>query len=162
MRVGELIQIVEATLGEGGRQQHRPDDLAQGSAVPINALESSLQHSSLVYGMAPIAQVLRLLRKHIYLRQGKFLLETHRVQEAQTNLSKLLQRARSGDSQLVGGFQKGGDPVLVISVAQLAEVIGDAMNAQSLVDLLPASRLPLCEELPVAEGAPASPSAVQL
>ena len=127
MQADKLLKMMRKLLAEG-HQQPLSDDQAEGSMSSINALKSAFQQRSLLYGIAPITQVLRLPRRHIFQRQGELLLETHRVQEAQTDLRKRLQRARSGRSQLVGGFQIGGEPVSVISVALLVEFIANGLR----------------------------------
>lgn len=162
----ELLDVLQDTLGTNINYQNKTDDdmvnNEQSSTVSINALEPVFKKSSSLYGIEPIARILKLLEKHIIANQGGVFIESHKVHDASTNLSQLLSKARLGESQLVGGFQKNAGPVLVISVEQLADVIGVVMNKKSLVDMLPASRDPLYEELTLPVGAPASSMAVKL
>jgi fructose-specific phosphotransferase system component IIB len=133
------------------------------AGVSISVLENSIARSSQRYGRAIPAALIRLLKGSIFMSRNnlEYRVSSVKVHEASTHLSRLLEKARSGEVQLVGGY-KQGSPVMVISLDQFAEELGHAMSGQSIVDLLPASRPPLNETLPLGCGRRASESAVLL
>ena len=145
LTIAQLLRQVDVTSPDNA------EAAGQRSFAPIRALEPALQFSRERYGMRLVEQMIRLLRGHIARRNDEMVVETLKVQNASTDFSKVLKRARAGHYQLVGGFQKGSEPVMVISLEKLAEVIGQVMVEQSVVDLLP-DRPPLAEPLPLAVG----------
>jgi len=161
----DLLEFVQRAVADEIRhdQPRGSGTMEQTGAVSLGVLRTVYDRCRTLYGDAPFDHVLRrVLQEHLIPQQDQLLIESHRVQEATRNFSRLLRDARSGHSQVVGGYQQGSDPVVMMSVEQLVELVGDAMKKRSIADLLPASRPPLNQVLTLTEGAPASPSAVEL
>ncbi|HFD87594.1 MAG TPA: hypothetical protein ENJ35_07955 [Gammaproteobacteria bacterium] len=143
------------------------DGLAQNASHSMGArleiLESIYDRCSDRYGDEPFRYVMtHVLKKHLVMQRNELMLDSHRVQEASRQLSRLLRETRLGESQVVGGYQRNSDPVVMISIEKLVELVADVMKTRSIRDLLPDSRPPLKQALPLPEGRPASDKAVEL
>ena len=157
----DTVNITQFLSETAGVESYQTREMGRISFAPAKALEPALRFSRERFGIPLMEQMVNILRAHLIRRDDKLLVETLKVQDASTSFSKVCQRARDGQYQLVGGFQKGSEPVMVISLQQLAEVIGHVMEEHSLVDLLP-NRPPLDEPLPLTTGDRATSSAVTL
>ena len=132
-------------------------------SVKLNTLDAAYQRCQERYGEAPFRHVIkRVLSEHIFRQGNNLCIESYRVQDAGNNISQLLRETRLGHSQVLGGYRANMDPVVMISVEQLIDLVGDAMTHNSMADLLPASRPPITEALALSEGVSASTDAVEL
>ena len=155
-------RTAEQNVRKGDRYGGEP---VEGSppGVRYDVLAAAYERCVRQYGERPFAHVVtHVLAHNLFLRDHAIHIQSHRVKDAQDNISWLLGEARSGHPSMFGGYQKDRGPVVMMSVDQLIDLVGDAMTRRSMADLLPASLPVIHEPLEVAPGAPANAAAVGL
>ena len=171
MSYKEFIEIGYMALDEKRVERRvRKDDSCVGEpdegkarGVTFEVLAEAYERCVHLYGERPFVHVVRhVLAHNLFLRDDAVRIQSHRVQDAQDNMSRLLHEARAGHPSMFGGYQKDMGPVVMMSVDQLIDLVGDVMNRRSMADLLPAGRSAIDEPLEIVPGTPANAEAVEL
>lgn len=157
-----LEQIVQSQINVSKETGEGESD--DSKTISLDILDEVLEFSCEKYGnSSAFSYVIKEVFEELLVRKSdQWMIESNLVQEAAKDLSKHLGAARLGHTPVIGGFQKNSDPVIMMSIERLFYLVGDAMNKKTLVNLLPASRPPLSEDLDLTSGSPASSSAVRL